>query len=174
MKSSKYTTATWKSHELNPKDTTSDPCSVIDWIFLVDLLNFSFWSSSQLFENKPPYTVSYNGKSYTGYWTLPACINRALENGIPITSPSFYKDIDEKTFRNVFKSDTEEEIPLIQERVESMRQAGSVLCEVGGLALFNRCNSINSKANKYLNNSSTLTDPSPIALNNPTKALSNY
>ena len=43
-------------------------------MFLIDLLNFSFWSPDN---NK--FVVSFNKKHYTGYWALCAAINRALE-----------------------------------------------------------------------------------------------
>jgi len=53
---------------------------------------------------------------------------------IPITTPSFYADElecpDEK-LAYVFRSSTVEEIPLLQERIDCLREAGQVLEEVG-------------------------------------------
>lgn len=63
----------------------------INWIFLVDSLNFSFWSDTELIQlseplpenfkkpNSEKYTVVYNQIPYTGYWALCAAINRALD-----------------------------------------------------------------------------------------------
>ena len=61
----------------------------INWIFLIDTLNFSFWSDNELIpvqltnNFKQPqiekYTVIYNQVPYTGYWALCAAINRALD-----------------------------------------------------------------------------------------------
>lgn len=49
-------------------------------IFLVDLLNFSFWSERDPDDKSVPhparYAVEYEGVRYTGYWALCACINR--------------------------------------------------------------------------------------------------
>lgn len=49
---------------------------------------------------------------------------------IPITTPSFYADEiecpDEK-LAHVFRSSTEEQIPLLQERIQCLREAGQVL-----------------------------------------------
>jgi len=49
-------------------------------IFLVDLLNFSFWSERDPDDKSVPhparYAVEYQGVKYTGYWALCACINR--------------------------------------------------------------------------------------------------
>ena len=53
---------------------------------------------------------------------------------IPITTPSFYADELEcpnEKLAYVFRSSTEEEIPLLQERIDCLREAGRVLEEVG-------------------------------------------
>lgn len=44
---------------------------------MVDTLNFSFWTT----EGDPShgYSVRFGGEEYTGYWSLCAAINRALE-----------------------------------------------------------------------------------------------
>lgn len=67
----KYSTSTWNTHTLHPKSQNE---ATVDWIFLVDLLNFSFWSDAT--DATRVHTVTYKGQSYTGYWTLCACINR--------------------------------------------------------------------------------------------------
>lgn len=71
LKGQKYSFKVWKEHELHPKAMSE---STVDWIFVLDLLNFSFWS-----DKSEPWKVRYNGRSYTGYWALCASINRALE-----------------------------------------------------------------------------------------------
>jgi hypothetical protein len=76
----------------------------INWIFLVDTLNFSFWSDHELlnsaqllaehkglsdspvsvFNNSiqlnviEKYTVTYNHVPYTGYWAFCAAVNRVI------------------------------------------------------------------------------------------------
>lgn len=51
-------------------------------IFLVDLLNFSFWSERDPDDKAVPhparYAVEFDGIKYTGYWALCACINRGM------------------------------------------------------------------------------------------------
>ena len=52
---------------------------------------------------------------------------------IPITSPYFWVNEDECSeamLKHVFRSVTDEEIPLLQERLQCLREAGRVLCEV--------------------------------------------
>ncbi|RPA79107.1 hypothetical protein BJ508DRAFT_377916 [Ascobolus immersus RN42] len=132
MKTRNYSTQTWASHDLHPGvgkvgfETEED---VVAAVFLIDLLNFSFWS---LRGEEERFGVQYVGKKQTGYWSLCAAVRRALDEGIPITSP--YLWVDEQAFtlemaRYVFRSETEEEMPLLEARVECMREAGRVLCE---------------------------------------------
>ena len=70
-----YSTRDWSKHELHPK--TKDE-STVDFIFLMDLLNFCFWSDSASSEQ---YAVEYRDKTWTGYWSLIAAIQRALDEG---------------------------------------------------------------------------------------------
>ncbi|KAK9465651.1 hypothetical protein V1512DRAFT_44405 [Lipomyces arxii] len=131
MKERSYSTESWSQNTLNPK--TKD-IATVDWIFVVDLLNFSFWSSIDVKDtgrsDTNRFTVNYDGQSYTGYWSLCAAINRALDDGIPITTPSFWKDEEEcsnELIAQVFHSDTLEQIPMLQERIDCLREAGTVL-----------------------------------------------
>ena len=70
-----YSTATWAQHELHPK--TQDDAAVA-FIFATDLLNFSFWSE---LPNDQRFAVSYRGRTWTGYWSLVASLQRALDEG---------------------------------------------------------------------------------------------
>lgn len=70
-----YSTETWSSHELHPKEKNE---ATVDFIFTMDLLNFSFWSEL------PPdkrFAVEYKGKTWSGYWSLVALLQRALDEG---------------------------------------------------------------------------------------------
>lgn len=52
---------------------------------------------------------------------------------IPITSPDFWRDENECTedaLRHVFRSATDEEIPLFDERLACLREAGNILYNV--------------------------------------------
>ncbi|KAI4851370.1 hypothetical protein E4T44_02176 [Aureobasidium sp. EXF-8845] len=126
MQERSYSTETWSEHDLHPKAKDE---ATLNFIFVMDLLNFSFWSEKPEGER---YAVEYRGKRWTGYWSLVACLQRALEEGIPITTPSFYADElecpDEK-LAYVFRSSTEEQIPLLQERIDCLREAGRILEE---------------------------------------------
>ena len=112
----------WKSHALNPSVCDQ---SAIDWIFLVDALNFSFWSVP----GKDKYTVRYGKSDYTGYWSLCAAVNRALDQGIPITSAAYCKNFTIDQARQVFASDSATEMPMLEDRVKVMNEVGQILLE---------------------------------------------
>lgn len=83
MQEKSYSTATWTQHELHPKAKDE---STVAFIFTMDLLNFSFWS--ELPDDKR-FAISYRGKTWTGYWSLVAALQRALDEGWWSSSPSF-------------------------------------------------------------------------------------
>ncbi|KAL9109160.1 MAG: hypothetical protein Q9227_006085 [Pyrenula ochraceoflavens] len=126
MQQEKYSTSNWSAHELHPK--TKDEATV-NFIFTMDLLNFSFWSELPAEER---FCVEYRGKRWTGYWSLVACLQRALDEDIPITTSDFWQDENECTddlLAHVFRSATSEPMPLLAERIACLREAGRVLYE---------------------------------------------
>lgn len=55
---------------------------------------------------------------------------------IPITTPDFWvneEECTEEVLRHVFRSATDEEMPMFKERVQCLREAGDVLCNVSTL-----------------------------------------
>ncbi|KAM5258170.1 queuosine 5'-phosphate N-glycosylase/hydrolase [Hipposideros larvatus] len=115
--------AGWKSlHELNPKAADE---AAVNWVFVTDTLNFSFWSEHD--EHK--CLVGYGGKMYSGFWSLCAAVNRALDEGIPITSASYYATMTLDQVRHVFRSDTDVPMPLIEERHRILNETGKILLE---------------------------------------------
>ncbi|KAJ2084271.1 hypothetical protein H4R24_000213 [Coemansia sp. RSA 988] len=125
MKSTGYSTAEWKKHQLTPSVANAD---AIEWIFVVDALNFSFWPSRAA-EHKQ-YTVTLDSKSYRGYWSLCAAINRAQYEHIEITRASYYAHASEEQLAHVFRTDDpviQESIPMLEERIQVMHEVGRVL-----------------------------------------------
>ncbi|KAJ8120963.1 hypothetical protein ONZ43_g2469 [Nemania bipapillata] len=82
MQQKQYSTETWAEHELHPK--TKDE-STVAFIFVMDLLNFSFWSLRPEGER---FAVSYRDKTWTGYWSLVASLQRAFTNCIKAANSS--------------------------------------------------------------------------------------
>ncbi|XP_040213137.1 queuosine salvage protein [Rana temporaria] len=121
----------WKSmHELNPQGSGED---AVNWVFFADTLNFSFWSEN---EDKR-FLVKYKGKEYSGYWSFCAAMNRALDEGIPLTTASFYANITMDQLKKILRSDSEFSIPMIEERLEILHQTGKILMEKFGGSYLN-------------------------------------
>ncbi|KAI0765687.1 hypothetical protein BD413DRAFT_494657 [Trametes elegans] len=145
MQRESYTPRTWRTHPLHlcPAEPFAwdDPSTraCLDWIFLISSLNFSFWSE---LEGQPGrYGVEWREGwdserivVHTGYWSLVAAVDRALEEGIPITDPTFYafeSRCPDEVFEHVFRPAAQsiEGIPLLRERIAILRKNGSILCE---------------------------------------------
>jgi len=75
MQKKQYSTETWSTHELHPKSKDE---ATVNFIFTMNLLNFSFWSELSPQER---FAVDYRGKTWTGYWSLVAALQRALDEG---------------------------------------------------------------------------------------------
>lgn len=118
-----WTPETWSASPLHPN--LSDPSAKATWIFLIDTLNFAFWTPP----GRPPFTVSYQGKNYTGYWSLCAAIRRAIDDGIPVLDPRSWATIN---WSDVFRSDTETPVPLLERRAEVTKEAGAWLVDKYG------------------------------------------
>ncbi|KAK0614326.1 hypothetical protein B0T14DRAFT_436676 [Immersiella caudata] len=124
MQQKECSPAKWSEHELHPK--TKDEATIA-FIFTMDILNFSFWSEKSDAER---FAISYRDKRWTGYWSLVAAMQRALEEGIPITDSHFWQDEEECTLdslKHIFRSCTDEEMPMLGERLACLREAGTVL-----------------------------------------------
>lgn len=111
--------ANFSQHEHHPK-----PCdkNAIEWIFVIDTLNFCFWTP----ENATKWQVC----GETGYFALCAAINRAQRNGIDITNAQFYSKITLEELSEILRGDDNEtKVPLLEERVKCLHEVGAVLLE---------------------------------------------
>ncbi|EIM81752.1 uncharacterized protein STEHIDRAFT_125253 [Stereum hirsutum FP-91666 SS1] len=146
--SESYSPRTWRTHALHlcppePYDPLSPQTrATLDWVFFISALNFSFWSEKEGTDER--YGVEWREgwgsekrKVHTGYWSLVAAVDRALEDGIPITDPTFYcsemlcpDDLIEEVFAPAPQST--ETVPLIRERIQVLREVGYILCESFG------------------------------------------
>ncbi|BCS20428.1 queuosine 5'-phosphate N-glycosylase/hydrolase [Aspergillus puulaauensis] len=148
MQKKEYSTSSWSEHELHPK--TKDE-NTVDFIFTMDLLNFSFWSAETADKR---FAIEYRGRKWTGYWSLVAALQRALDEDIKITNPEFWANEEECTeelLRHVFRSATDEEMPLLTERLECLREAGRVLCSDFDGSFINCIYSANQSAAALVN-----------------------
>lgn len=76
MQKKQYSTQTWTTHELHPKEKNVD---TVNFIFTMNLSNFCFWSERSTEER---FAVDYKEQRWTGYWSLVASLQRALDEGM--------------------------------------------------------------------------------------------
>ncbi|KAA3673405.1 uncharacterized protein DEA37_0004417 [Paragonimus westermani] len=132
----------WTDQELTP-NLAND--RAVEWIFVTDLLNFSFWTDTGL-----QYEVLYNQKVHTGYWSLCAAVNRAIDDGFDLLDPNTYQHITESDLRFIFRSANGSEIPLFGERLRLLHEAGKTLVRNFNGSFINVVNQCNNSALKLL------------------------
>jgi hypothetical protein len=89
MQQKQFSLSSWADHELHPDRFDTGDEDTVAFIFTMDLLNFSFWSEKSDAER---FAVEYRGKRWTGYWSLVAGLQRALEEGrSPLMSVVFVR-----------------------------------------------------------------------------------
>jgi hypothetical protein len=111
--------ATWR-HPCHYFDGTEE---TLRWVFVLDVLNHCFWPD----EGEPTWTVRYDDRDYSGYWGLAASLKRALENGFPVTDPAYLAELSLMDLREIFRGTDQAEIPLLNERLVNLREAGQVI-----------------------------------------------
>ncbi|XP_022918685.2 queuosine 5'-phosphate N-glycosylase/hydrolase [Onthophagus taurus] len=108
----------FSQNDVHPKYTN---WWAIDWLFVVDALNYCFWSK----EHESGWTVE--GK--TGYFALCVAINRAMRENVDILNAKYYSVISRDDLKEILRSDNEVDVPLLDDRVKCLHEAGSVLLE---------------------------------------------
>ena len=78
MQQKQYSPATWSAHDLHPDRRLVGDEAAVAFVFTMDLLNFSFWSEKP---DADRFAIEYRGKRWTGYWSLVAALQRALDEG---------------------------------------------------------------------------------------------
>lgn len=54
--------------------------NALNWIFLVDTLNFCFWTPGKS-------DIKYKVEGHSGYFALCAAVNRAIRENVDVTNP---------------------------------------------------------------------------------------
>lgn len=99
------------------------PGVTAEWLFVLDTVNHCFWPEA----GSPLWTVYYENEALSGYWGLAASLKRAMEEKIPIHQAKKLSTLDSQTLAHIFRGSGE--IPLFEERLNNLRQAGQVLID---------------------------------------------
>lgn len=86
----------------------------VQYLFVLDCLNFCFWPEPR-----------WRRDGLDGYTALAAALKCAVERGDRVLDASLLAQLDKKDLQNLL--DGENEVPLLNERVEVLREAGAVL-----------------------------------------------
>ena len=94
-----------------------------DFVAVGNCINFAFTN----FETGKSFTTEYQRSQWRGAFAMWACLRRALENGIPLTSGEFLSRLTLPMCRELFAGDPP--IPMIEERWAILKEVGYVLCD---------------------------------------------
>jgi hypothetical protein len=103
----------------------------VNWILVLDALNFCFWSE----KDTPRWSITYLDQTLNGYLAQAAALTRAVAEGIPIWNAEFLSTLSEDTMATILRSTPGEgeqtehsaPIPLFEQRVQHAREVGQVL-----------------------------------------------
>jgi hypothetical protein len=97
----------------------------VNWILLLDALNFCFWAE----KDQPRWMIDYQGETLNGYWAEAAALTRAALEGIPLWDATYLSQIDRSTITHIFRGSNNTTIPLLEQRVNHACEVGQVLLE---------------------------------------------
>ena len=112
---------TWRSPAIIEEDSER----TIEYFLVANTLNFKFWYDDT-FER---FKLDHKG-TWVGAFGMLMCLTRALEWGIPITEPTYLKNLSLEECKQIFSGDRV--MTMIEERTEILNEAGRVLAEKYG------------------------------------------
>ena len=97
--------------KLNPKDR-------LHFLLVFNSISFSYWGD-------PKWKIKYNDEELDGAYGMIGAIGRTIENKFPILDAKYLSDIKELNFLKILEGNVQ--IPLFEERLNIIREVGSVL-----------------------------------------------
>jgi len=99
----------------------------VQLIFLEDTVNFCFWAE----KDKPKWKVEWpdNSGAVDGWYALTKCFDRALTRNGPILEAEYLENLTLDETKSLFSGNENTEIPLLEKRMENLKEAGKVLRE---------------------------------------------
>jgi hypothetical protein len=96
----------------------------VQLIFLQSVVNFCFWAE----KDKPKWQVEWpKGTSMSGAYGMIASFKRALVENPNVLNADYLISLSKKDVENLFRSNNGTEIPLLDKRLENLKEAGDVL-----------------------------------------------
>ena len=94
-------------------------------LFIQDAVNFCFWAK----KDQPKWQIEFpqgniiNGGNYA----MASSFKRALSEKIPVLDAKYLAKLTPRQINHLFRSCNQVQIPLIEKRLENLKQAGEVL-----------------------------------------------
>lgn len=101
----------------------ADPNDVVDLLLVANCIDTAFTD----FSTHVKFQVDYEGQHTSDSDAMFACLNRAMNNGIPILDGKFLAKVSRPALEKIFAGNIE--MPMLEEKMEVLHQVGSVLAE---------------------------------------------
>ncbi len=101
----------------------TDPAEIIDVSFFYAVMNFAFSD----FDTGVKFATTHMGREWSDSEAMFACVNRALDAGVPLVDGDYLAGMDGDDLDAAF--DGSIPIPMADERVEILNAAGRTLAE---------------------------------------------
>ena len=121
--------------KLNPKDR-------LHFLLVFNSISFSYWGD-------PKWKIQYKNEELDGAYGMIGAIGRAIENKFPILDAKYLTNINESDFSKILEGNVQ--IPLFEERLNILREVGSVLLEKFNGDFTNLILKANGDSQKLLN-----------------------
>jgi len=122
--------AAWMGYEELPMPELSvpyglakDPIVAMDFIMVATTINSAFTD----FQTHVKFQVEYEGQTRSDSDAMVACLKRAMDKGTPILDGNFLAQITRPQMEQIFKGNIE--MPMLDEKLRCLREAGKVLAE---------------------------------------------
>lgn len=97
----------------------------VNIVFFETVVNFCFWGDL----DGQKWMVERNGQRLGGWYSLAACFDRAIAAGVPVDDARFMANLTESQTKEIFAGVDGVEIPLLQQRVSNLNEAGQHLLD---------------------------------------------
>ncbi len=108
---------------------STDPNDVVDLILVSNAIDTAFTD----FTTHVKFQMDYEGQHWSDSDALLACLNRAMNDGIPVLEGKFLSTVTRPQLEKIFAGNIE--MPMLDEKMDVLHQVGSVLAEKYGWAL---------------------------------------
>jgi len=102
---------------------SNDPNDVVDLILVANSIDTAFTD----FTTHVKFQVDYEGQHWSDSDAMFACLNRAMNKGVPMLDGKFLAKVTRPELEEIFAGNIE--MPMLDEKLEVLHQVGSVLAE---------------------------------------------